>query len=84
MCCSDKIFFSLLAGTKIYNENGEEIGNITSGIPSPSLKQNVAMGYVKKEYAKNGTNVLLDVRKKLIPAVTSKMPFVPSKYYTKK
>ena len=44
--------------------------------------KNVAMGYVKAAHAKNGTAVNFEVRKKLVPAVVSKMPFVPSGYYT--
>ena len=43
-------------GAKIYS-NGEEVGEITSGTLSPSLKKPVAMGYITstgKCYARNG------------------------------
>jgi aminomethyltransferase len=43
-------------------------GEITSGCPSPCLKQNIAMGYVDVPYAKNGTPIQVEVRKK--PVVT--------------
>ncbi|KRX60026.1 Aminomethyltransferase, mitochondrial [Trichinella sp. T9] len=33
------------------------IGKVTSGCPSPVLKENVAMGYVKSEYTKVGTQL---------------------------
>ena len=71
-----------LGHTKIYDETGEkEIGMVTSGCPSPSLKQNVAMGYVQSSYFKSGTDVKFLIRKKMVDAVVSKMPFVPSNYY---
>ena len=44
--------------------------------------KNVAMGYVQTAHAKNGTAVNFEVRKKKVPAVVSKMPFLPSGYYT--
>ena len=69
-------------GTAILDESGEkQIGHVTSGIPSPSLKKNVAMGYVETAFAKAGTNVKFDVRKRKIDAQVSKMPFVSTHYY---
>jgi aminomethyltransferase len=62
-------------------ENGEEIGVITSGSPSPSLGKNIAMGYIKNGLHKSGTEVGLVVRGKTRKAVVSKMPFVASKYF---
>ena len=67
------------------DESGStEIGCVTSGCPSPSLKQNVAMGYVDAAHAANGCRVKFDVRKKLIDASVAKMPFVQHRYYVKK
>ena len=59
----------------------EEIGEVTSGCPSPSLGINVAMGYVPASKSKNGTKVSLKVRNRTVEAVVTKMPFVPSNYY---
>lgn len=71
------------AGVKIIDDAGNEIGVVTSGCPAPSIKgKNVAMGYVQTAHAKNGTAVNFEVRKKKVPAVVSKMPFLPSGYYT--
>uniref|UniRef100_A0A2K5IFY0 Aminomethyltransferase n=1 Tax=Colobus angolensis palliatus TaxID=336983 RepID=A0A2K5IFY0_COLAP len=60
------------------------LGTVTSGCPSPSLKKNVAMGYVPCEYSRPGTMLLVEVRRKQQIAVVSKMPFVPTNYYTLK
>ncbi|KAM4023444.1 aminomethyltransferase, mitochondrial [Anomaloglossus baeobatrachus] len=68
--------------TPILNLEGRIIGEVTSGCPSPSLRVNVAMGYVEPEYAKTGTALRLDVRKKMVDGATCKMPFLPSKYYS--
>ena len=75
----------LSGGTKIFDEDGsKEIGRVTSGCPSPSLKQNVAMGYVDAAYSANGCRVKFDIRKKLVDASVAKMPFVQHRYYVKK
>ncbi|XP_056116868.1 aminomethyltransferase, mitochondrial [Rhinichthys klamathensis goyatoka] len=67
--------------TPILSTDGRVIGEVTSGCPSPCLKQNVAMGYVEAGFSKVGTSIQVEVRKKAVPAVVSKMPFVPTKYY---
>jgi len=77
--------FCLSGGTRILDESGSnEIGHVTSGCPSPSLKQNVAMGYVDAAHAANSCRVKFDVRNKLIDASVAKMPFVQHRYYVKK
>jgi aminomethyltransferase len=68
---------------EIYS-NGKTIGKITSGCPSPSLGNlNIAMGYIKEEFKKPGTEVELKIRDKFYKAQVTKMPFVPSNYYQK-
>lgn len=62
-----------------------KIGATTSGSPSPSLPGcNIAMGYVARDYAQPGLQILLCVRDKFYPAEIVKMPFVKTNYYTKK
>lgn len=68
------------SGVQIYH-NDAPVGNITSGCPSPSLRENIAMGYVVEELKKPGTHVQLKIRDKLYEAEIVKMPFVPSNYY---
>jgi aminomethyltransferase len=66
---------------EIYNSNNELIGKVTSGCPSPILKKNVGMGYVKTGFHKSGTEILIKVRNKMQKGVVTKMPFVPASYY---
>jgi aminomethyltransferase len=68
-------------GAKIVDAEGEEIGVVTSGGPSPTLEKNIAMGYIKSGMHKSGTEVGVVVRNKTRKAIVSKMPFVPSKYW---
>ncbi|KDQ14916.1 hypothetical protein BOTBODRAFT_158951 [Botryobasidium botryosum FD-172 SS1] len=57
------------------------LGQVTSGIPSPTLSANIAMGYIASGWHKKGTEVLVEVRKKMRSATVTPMPFVPSKYF---
>ncbi|KAF2003212.1 glycine cleavage system T protein [Amniculicola lignicola CBS 123094] len=68
-------------GAEVVDAAGEKIGNITSGCPSPTLKRNIAMGYIKDGLHKSGTEVQVVVRGKKRKAVVAKMPFVASKYF---
>lgn len=56
-------------------------GVVTSGIPSPTLGKNIAMGYVESGWHKKGTEVEVEVRNKLRKAVLTPMPFAPTRYY---
>ena len=63
-------------------ETGESLGQVTSGLPSPTLDgQNIAMGYIKNGFHKSGTKVGTKVRNKVRKAEVVKMPFVPAKFY---
>lgn len=68
-------------GAEIVDSEGKSVGKITSGCPSPTLKQNIAMGYVKSGQHKAGTELEVVVRGKNRKATVTKMPFVPSKYW---
>ena len=60
---------------EIVNEAGENIGVVTSGTMSPSLKKGIGMGYVKTAYSKLGSKIFIQIRNKAIPAVVVKLPF---------
>ncbi len=63
-------------GYRILNKEGEEIGVVTSGTQSPSLGKAIGLGYLAKGYNAEGTEILIEVRKKQLKAVVSKPPFV--------
>ena len=55
---------------------GNNIGEVTSGTMSPTLKKPIGMGYVKSEFAKTGTEIFIDIRGKALKAVIVKRPFL--------
>jgi aminomethyltransferase len=67
-------------GAEIIDTEGNAIGKITSGCPSPSLGKNIAMGYIKNGLHKAGTEVNVLIRGKPRKATVTKMPFVPARY----
>ncbi len=67
-------------GTKIFSENENEIGSITSGTFGPSVNGSIAMGYVKFDFTKPGTKILLEVRGKKYEANVIQLPFYKKNY----
>jgi aminomethyltransferase len=61
---------------KILDASDNELGVVTSGTSSPSLKVGIGMGYVKKENSKVGENIFIEVRNKQLKAEIVKLPFV--------
>ena len=51
------------------------IGRVTSGTQSPSLQKAIGMGYVKTEFAKEGTEIFISIRDNKIKAKVVKPPF---------
>ena len=62
-------------GYVIENSNENVIGTVTSGTQSPSLGIPIGMGYVKTEFAKEGTEILIVAGKKKLNAKVVKLPF---------
>jgi aminomethyltransferase len=60
---------------EIVNVQGENIGKVTSGTQSPSLQKAIGMGYVKPEFAKEGSEIFISVRDKKLKAKVVKVPF---------
>ncbi|MDF2922237.1 MAG: glycine cleavage system protein [Paenibacillaceae bacterium] len=56
-------------------EEGERIGEVTTGTQSPTLKRNVGLALLSKDYAAPGTGVWVEIRGKRLKAVVVKTPF---------
>ena len=67
-------------GVKIFSKDDQEIGLVTSGTFGPSVNRSIAMGYVKLDFSKPGTKVLLEVRGKKYEANISELPFYKKNY----
>jgi aminomethyltransferase len=55
-------------------ENGERIGEVTSGTLSPSLNWGVGMAYVSTAHAKIGAEIAIEIRGQRFPAIIEKKP----------
>jgi aminomethyltransferase len=57
--------------------DGEPVGRVTSGTFSPTLKQNIAMGYVPVTLSDVGGQLAVEMRGKPAAAEVVALPFVP-------
>jgi len=60
---------------EIADAEGNVIGRVTSGTQAPSLQKAIGMGYVAKDFAKEGTEVFINIRNTPIKAKVVKFPF---------
>jgi aminomethyltransferase len=65
------------AGLKVLSasNNPEVIGTVTSGTHSPTVDGGIGMGYVEQKYAETGSEIVIDVRGRLVEAKIVDMPF---------
>ena len=63
-------------GYPLFNAEGTQIGQVTSGTMSPLLGYGIGMGYVSKEYAAFGNTIYVGIRDKKVPAEIVKTPFI--------
>lgn len=61
-------------GYKVFIED-EEIGEVTTGTQSPTLNKNIGFALLKTEHAVEGTEVIVQVRKRMLKAVVVATPF---------
>ncbi|HMN20180.1 MAG TPA: glycine cleavage system aminomethyltransferase GcvT [Ottowia sp.] len=66
---------------ELQNLDGQSVGQVTSGLLSPTLDRPIAMGYVRPGYATIGTELFAMVRGKPVPMEVVATPFVPTRYY---
>jgi aminomethyltransferase len=57
--------------------DGERVGVVTSGTFSPTLKRNIAMGYVPVALSQPGQAVKVETRGRAVDAEVVALPFVP-------
>jgi aminomethyltransferase len=62
-------------GYKVCDGDHQEIGRVTSGTMSPSLKKAIGLAYVPVNLAKAGSEIYIEVRDKLLKASVVKLPF---------
>lgn len=57
-------------------KNGEKIGFVTSGSPSPVLKKNIGLAYVSKGNESIGDQIEIDIRGRKVSATIVNTPFI--------
>lgn len=60
---------------EIVDAEGNVIGKVTSGTQSPSLGKGIGLGYVTKDFAAEGTEIFIRIRKNDVKAKVVKTPF---------
>ena len=65
--------------TPLYNQQNQQVGYATSGTWSPILKRYIALAHVKSKYAKEGSELMFELKvehfRKLTKATVVKTPF---------
>jgi aminomethyltransferase len=67
-------------GNKIFNDEGKQVGIMTSGSPSPTLGGNIGQAYIDKT-VKIGFPIKIEIRGKLRDGQVAKLPFIQPKFY---
>ena len=62
-------------GYEVCDAEGNHIGEVRSGSPSPSTGKNIGTALVCKDFGKVDTEIFIKVREKLLKAKVVKMPF---------
>ena len=67
-------------GAAVLDDQGSEVGRVTSGGFAPSVGAPIAMAYVPTALAVPGTTIQLAQRGKVHQATVTAMPFIPHRY----
>jgi aminomethyltransferase len=67
-------------GYQVATPDGEIVGEITTGMPSPTLGKNLALALLRADLAKLGTELDVLIRGKPVRARVIKTPFYQSRY----
>ncbi len=60
---------------EVADADGNVIGQVTSGTMSPMTHKGIGMAYIDKPYWKEGSEIYIKVRNKLLKAVVTRPPF---------
>jgi aminomethyltransferase len=60
---------------RVLDADGAEIGEVTSGAPSPTLGHPIGMAYVDREHSKPGTALQVDIRGRNVAVQVVELPF---------
>ena len=66
-------------GTTLHSADGKEIGRVTSFAFSPKLETAIALGYVRYEYLRPGTELNVGSREER--AIVTELPFIRGSWY---
>jgi aminomethyltransferase len=61
---------------KVFNEAGDEIGEVTSGTQSPSLNKAIGLCYLQTGYTSLDSEIFIEIRDKKLKAKVVKTPFL--------
>ena len=62
-------------GYAILDAQGNSIGRVTSGTMSPSMGKGIGLGYVPVALKEVGSQIHIQIRNKIVPAMVVKLPF---------
>ena len=68
-------------GYDVLNGDGEIIGTVTTGYHSVSTQKDVALAYVKPQYAIKGTLLKVKIRNRVVPALVTEKKFYKKNYH---
>jgi aminomethyltransferase len=66
-------------GYSLFSFDKKEIGKVTSGTMSPSLNEPIGIGYVDLNFSKEGQEIFIDIRGRMVKAKIVATPFVKTK-----
>ena len=67
--------------TALHRPDGQQVGEVTSGLLGPSVDKPIALGYVDPAHAAVGTLLHAMVRGKAVPMEVAATPFLPPRYH---
>lgn len=68
------------AGYRVRTIDGEDVGEVTTGMPAPTLGKNLALALIRADLAKIGNELDVVIRDKPVRARIVKTPFYQTRY----